>query len=96
VIFKLLNPFSGLQPDLKIVEEKTKALNDFLPVFDKQLEGKDYLVANKFTLADAVYMPYMAKLVGTEQFKNVLEKYPNIKRWWNTISNRPSWKKIFA
>jgi glutathione S-transferase len=42
---------------MKIVEEKEKPLKEFFAVFDKQLEGKDYLVANKFTLADAVYMP---------------------------------------
>eukprot|EP01118_Nematostelium_gracile_P013782 TRINITY_DN5247_c0_g1_i3.p1 TRINITY_DN5247_c0_g1~~TRINITY_DN5247_c0_g1_i3.p1 ORF type:complete len:210 (-),score=63.08 TRINITY_DN5247_c0_g1_i3:42-671(-) len=86
----------GREPNMKIVEEKTKPLNDFLFAFNKQLEGKDYLVANKFTLADAVFLPYLNKLLGTEEFKNVLEPYANLQRWWNTISNRPSWKKTIA
>jgi glutathione S-transferase len=45
----------GGAPNTTVVEENTKKLNAFLTVFNKELEGKTYLVGDTFTAAGITY-----------------------------------------
>jgi len=83
----------GAAADQSVVDEASKKLNDLYKIMDKHLEGKTFLVGDSFTLADVVFMPYLAYLQNCEGFQNVLTPYPNVSKWWNTISSRDSWKK---
>lgn len=77
-------------PDPALVEslrEKTKVV---LAVLDAALAGNSYLVGDRFTLADMVYMPDLDRLhsVGEGSW---ISRFANVSRWWNTLASRPSW-----
>lgn len=57
------------------------------------LEGKDYLCADRFTLAD-ICVGYSVMLAVSLKIDEVLT--PNIKAWWERISARPACKRAQA
>ena len=61
------------------------ALVRHLGILARQLEGRRYLVADRFTLADLVYVPFL-------HFHGLLElELPEpVARWWQRLSRRPS------
>ncbi|CAB4403914.1 unnamed protein product [Rhizophagus irregularis] len=60
-------------------------------VLNKSLEGKEYLVGNKFTLADAMSYP----MVRGHFFSGVesIDEFPNLKAWVKRIDARPATQK---
>lgn len=56
-------------------------------ILDKALEGKDYLVGNKYTIADIANFSSAnaASLGGID-----LKQFPNVERWWAKINARPA------
>ncbi|VUC25379.1 unnamed protein product [Clonostachys rosea] len=68
-----------------------------LGVLDNILKDKEYLVANKLTYADLVFVPWNAIVTAAQvvgpNFKEKYEvekKYPNFLAWHERISSRPS------
>ena len=57
---------------------------------ESALEGKDYLCSDRFTIAD-ICVGYAVMLALSLKIDDVLT--PNIKRWWETISQRPAFKR---
>jgi len=68
-------------------------LDDVLAIYDNILTKQKYLAGNQLTLADLVHVPYgaAAKAAGA---KEVFEKYPNVKSWFEGLEARGSWKKL--
>ncbi|GBB83252.1 hypothetical protein RclHR1_01000008 [Rhizophagus clarus] len=96
-LIKMVGPLAlkklhGNEPDLKIVNEAREELEKTLDVYEKLLEGKDYLIG-EFSLADLLHVPltFYAFRVGEGELWN---KRPNVSRWWKNISERESWKNI--
>jgi GST-like protein len=55
-------------------------------VLDKQLGEKEFL-AGEYSIADIATYPW----VGRHEMHQVkLEEFPNVKRWFDTISGRPA------
>lgn len=88
-----VKPLMGMgDPDPAKVENLRVSLAPILGVLDRALEGKSFLVGDKLTLADMVYMGDLEYLhAGGEGSR--IEKFANVTRWWKNISSRPSWKK---
>ena len=80
-------------PDPATVERLRAKLRPVLAVLDRALEGKSYLVGNKFTLADMVYMPDLGWLHAAGEGAWISE-YANVTRWWKGISSRKSWLSV--
>ncbi|CAB5380708.1 unnamed protein product [Rhizophagus irregularis] len=59
--------------------------------FNSALEGKEYLVGNKFTLADAISFPW----VRAHAFSGIesIDEFLNLKAWVARISARPAVQK---
>lgn len=56
-------------------------------VLDKALEGKDYLVGNKYSIADIANFSWVN--IGT--FSGLdLAQFPNVQKWWQRIWDRPA------
>ena len=87
-----MKKYYGTEFDLKIVNEAREELGKTLDVYEKLLEGKDYLTG-EFSLADLLHVPvtFFAFKVGEGDLWN---KRPNVSRWWKNISERESWKNI--
>jgi glutathione S-transferase len=82
--------FGWGDPDPARVESLRTALAPVLAVLDRALEGKNYLVGERFSLADMVFIPDLELLhAGGEGDR--IAKFQNVARWWKTLSTRPSW-----
>ncbi|MGB6554464.1 MAG: glutathione binding-like protein [Candidatus Binataceae bacterium] len=62
-------------------------------VMNLGLEGKRYLAAGEYTIADIICYPWASswQMRGIE-----LEEFPNVKRWLSEIGERPAVKKAMA
>lgn len=70
-------------------ERYTKETQRLYRVLDKQLEGRDY-VAGDYSIADIAIWPWISRF---EWQQIDLATYPNVKRWYIAIANRPAVQK---
>lgn len=63
-----------------------------LAVLEKHLEGKTYLVADEYTIADIAIWPWIraAKLFYKADEALGYDKLPNVMRWWEHCMSRPA------
>nr|UHY14115.1 glutathione-S transferase [Closterium ehrenbergii] len=76
----------------KVAEAKTK-LSPILDVYEKHLEGRQYLVGDTFTIADLTHLPFTELLPAAGHW-DLFTSRPNLLAWWERISSRPAWKKV--
>ncbi|KAF8516161.1 glutathione S-transferase [Hysterangium stoloniferum] len=88
---KVFKPVQGLATDEAVVAERLAALTAKLEIYEVILGKQKYLAGDKITLADLFHLPCGSTLVqvGFDVFST-----PNLKRWWNDISSRPSWQAV--
>jgi len=71
--------------------ESKERLIQFLPQLDQRLTERDYVASSRFTIVDIT--TYI--LIGFAQNGleiEVLAEYPNINRWFDLVSSRPSFQ----
>jgi len=56
-------------------------------VLNKRLEGRDFVAAECYTIADIAIFPWVARFDWQEVD---LAKFPNVKRWFEAIGQRPA------
>jgi len=83
----------GKEPDMPKVEAAKVETAKCLDVLEKGLAGHDFLAGKTFSLADITFLPYITYLIAAGQGSIVTER-SNVSKWWNRISERPTWKKI--
>jgi glutathione S-transferase len=93
LVFK---PMFGVLADETVIAAEDVRLQEVLAVLNKRLGEAKYLAGEDFTVADLVYMPYTAYLLGTTSYASAFDKYENVARWWNDISSRPAWQRVLA
>jgi glutathione S-transferase len=88
--------YRGGTTNTEIVKEAREELNNTLDIYEKLLEGKDY-IAGEYSLADIVHRSGMQYLVHTGH-GDLLDnpKRPNVARWWKNISERDIWKQTIS
>ncbi|TEB33522.1 glutathione S-transferase [Coprinellus micaceus] len=84
-------PMMGMQTSKEKIDELSDNLSKKLDVYDQILSKQKYLTGENITLADLFHVPYgvLLKDAGID----VIETRPNVKRWFNDITSRPSWKR---
>ncbi|XP_069830620.1 glutathione S-transferase 3-like isoform X1 [Dendropsophus ebraccatus] len=71
---------------------KERALNRYFPVYQKALEGKDFLVGNKFSWADVSLLDV---ILAMEEFQaDILQTFPNLQAFKKRTSEIPTIKKF--
>ncbi len=64
--------------------------NRIYGVLDRKLEGKDYIVANEYSIVDMAIWPWISRF----EWQTIdLDQYPNVKRWYKSIAARPAVQK---
>jgi glutathione S-transferase len=71
--------------NLAVIAEAKAEIEKHLAIVDRQLAGRTYLVAEKFSLADLCYMPFL-------EFLPIMEIVPpsNVAAWSERLLARPS------
>jgi glutathione S-transferase len=88
---KLVKPMMGMTPDQARIEAGSRDIDTFAPVLNAQLEGKEYLVGNKYSIADiclATTVEFGAAAAGLD-----LSKYRHLGTWLSRVQGRDAWKK---
>ncbi len=89
--------YSALEPEER---RQPRVANDYRKWFlgrwssvEQGLEGRDYLCAERFTMADICvgYALHFAQTLGVNEAMT-----PNVAKWWSRISARPSFGKATA
>jgi len=95
VVQKYFNKAYGLEPVAAIVDEATATFNKKLDIFEGILGKQKYMAGDEFSLADVFYYPYTQKLFETGD-GGLITSRPNVNAWWERISSRESWKKVYT
>ncbi|KAJ6096648.1 glutathione S-transferase [Penicillium sp. IBT 16267x] len=78
-------------------EARVKFLLDQLDLtlqgYERILSKQEYLGGDSVTLADLNHLPY-GVFVEKFGFAELVDKYPEFKKWWEGLKNRDSWKKL--
>ena len=70
-------------------ERYLKEAHRLYGVLDKRLEGREF-VADEYSIADIAIWPWISRF----EWQTIdLAKYPNVKRWYVAIANRPAVQK---
>jgi len=72
------------------IERYSKETRRLYGVLDKRLATEKYLAAGQYTIADIATYAWIARY---EWHKVDLNDFPNVKRWFDTISARPAVKR---
>jgi glutathione S-transferase len=78
------------EKDQSAIDKASVEVVPFLTILDKHLEGKTFLLGDKFSVADinaGVIIGYGA-MCGFD-----LSPYPNLAKWYETITSRPAYLK---
>jgi glutathione S-transferase len=79
--------------DETVAEKAASDLEKPLAVFDRALAGKDYLVGDRFTIADLC----VANVLSWAKAGRIgLESHPNVQRWLRACLKRPAQKAALA
>lgn len=91
----LLGRKRGIPPDAKVIEESEKKLAKVLDIYEERLSKSKYLAGDFFSLADLSHLSFTKYLADMGKMY-LIEERKHVKAWWDDISNRPSWKKVFS
>ncbi|XP_006456343.1 hypothetical protein AGABI2DRAFT_195504 [Agaricus bisporus var. bisporus H97] len=89
-----VKPYFKQEPDPAKCKEMTEHLNATLDVYEKILAKQQYIAGDSLTLADLYHIP-LASVLSRGNF-DITDGRPNVKRWYDEISSRPSWLKAEA
>ncbi|KAH9992149.1 glutathione S-transferase [Russula vinacea] len=90
---KIIKPRFGMVTNEKRVEELVALLKVKLDGHEAILGKQKYLAGDEVTLADLFHLPY-GSIVFEQLEYGLLDKRPNLQRWWKDISSRPSWQAV--
>jgi glutathione S-transferase len=87
---KVIKPMQKLPTNDARVAAYTEEWNRFAPILNAHLEGKTYVAADTFTIADLHLAPGIdvAPMVGLD-----LKPYTHLGAWLSRVQARPSWKR---
>ncbi|PPQ71214.1 hypothetical protein CVT24_009995 [Panaeolus cyanescens] len=74
----------------EVYKQNIAELDTKLAVYDKILSKQKYIAGDVLTLADLFHLPY-GMLIGWTG-SDLMDKYPNVSRWFHELEERPSWK----
>lgn len=81
----------GFAKDPAVVAECMTELERPLKVLDAHLAGREWLLADRFTVAD---LNVAAVLTWAKTARLDLSAYPNLKRWLDTCLDRPAYGRV--
>jgi len=90
---RVVAPMLGADVDEASVQTGLDMLGRDLPMIEAELKQHDFLVGDKFTLAD---INLAAALEPCEMAQVELSDYPAITKWRETIMNREFYKRVHA
>jgi glutathione S-transferase len=89
---KLLIQKYGGKPDAAVIAKAEANLARDLPVLERHLLGRHYLVGSELSLADINLMPFAAYAKDLLR----LDAFPAFQAWTKLVSTRQAWRNVVA
>ncbi|KAJ7118262.1 glutathione S-transferase [Mycena epipterygia] len=86
----------NLPVDEAVLAQAVSELSTKLDVYETILAKQKFVGGNNFTLADIFHLYYTPLLAEAGIKIMTSEDRPNVTRWWNSISSRPTWVQLKA
>ena len=86
--------FKREQPP-EVLTKAGAALDVAYGAMERQLGETRYLAGETFSIAEYCYAPYLEYLPLTPGAA-MIDAYPNVKKWWAAVRERPAWRKIIG
>ena len=72
------------------IEEMVKNLNSIMEILEKQLDGKNYIIGDSFTMGD---IPVGAGMFKYFELDITRPSFPNIEKWYSKLCQREAYKE---
>ncbi|XP_052203549.1 glutathione S-transferase TCHQD [Diospyros lotus] len=80
----------------EVLRRSEEHLVSLLDEVETQLSETPYLAGEEFTMADVVLIPVLARLELLNLRDEYINSRPNVAEYWNTVQQRPSYKKVIG
>ncbi|KAK3038902.1 hypothetical protein RJ639_028624 [Escallonia herrerae] len=84
----------GRKEEKEMLTQAEEELGRLLDNYEKQLKKSPYLAGDVFTLADLYHLPNTQYLMSVPSQAKLFTSRENVRKWWDAISSRASWKKV--
>lgn len=82
--------------DRDAVEKNLKQLTGLLDEAEATLGSRKFIAGDEYSAADAIFTPVLYRVFSVKKGKELTDPRPNIKRYYEELKRRPSFKKVFA
>lgn len=82
--------------DKAVCEQNVKHLTSLLDEAEATLRSRKFIAGDEYSAADAIFTPVLYRMVLFKKEKEYIDPRPNIKRYYEDLRKRPSYKKVFA
>jgi GST-like protein len=90
-MFGQLNHFYGAPEEIPYAKKRfLDESKRLFAVLNKQLEGKEYIIGDDYTVADISLFAWVKAVRNKAQLKGEFDDYPNVDRWLKTVGDRPA------
>jgi len=93
VIQRLVVPLSGGTPDEDVIAGAVPQATTSVEALETLLDGNEFLAGDSRSLADLLVAPIYDYFSQTPEGEKALGGTPNLRRWWDGISQRASVQK---
>jgi len=82
--------------DKAAVEKNLKQIISLLDEADATLASKKFIAGDEYSAADAIFTPVLYRMYNCSKEKEFIDPRPNVKRYYEEVKKRPSYKKVFS
>lgn len=93
VLAYLIPKWRNLPVDTAKVAEAVPGMKKAVATMEKHLDDREWVVGDGLTMADLFLVPCVSVLPGFPESREVWEASPNLRRWFERMSARPSFIK---
>jgi glutathione S-transferase len=90
---RLVVPMQGGQADEGIVQGSMETVRRCLSEFERLKGSNEFLAGSQISLADCFLAPIFAYLTMTPDAEALLQTTPGLRRWWETVKERPAMQR---
>jgi glutathione S-transferase len=90
LIPRIVVPMMGGETDEAAVEAAVPDAQKSVQVLEKFIGSNTYIVGDEISLADLHLVPVYEYLSQTPEGEKMLADAPGLRRWWDSMKNRPS------
>ncbi|XVE95548.1 hypothetical protein REPUB_Repub02eG0107500 [Reevesia pubescens] len=79
-----------------VLKRRKQHLVELLDEVETKLNETTHLVGEEFSMADAMLIPVLARLVLLDLEGEYINSRPNIAEYWSLVKQRPSYKRVIG